>query len=122
MIGANLVAEINDATFTINGEVVDVTHFGSGGWRERLLNLRDATISISGFYNGGDSTGQALIRDALLSQDLVEDVTVLADSADPTSGFMCDAFPESFEIAAAVEGAVTVSITLQSHGQITIPS
>jgi|SRR5690554_4776851 len=122
LIGNDLVAEINDATFTINGEIVDITHFGSGGWRERLLNLRDATISISGFYAAGDTTGQQAIRTAILTQALVEEVKVLADATDPTTGFQCDAFPESFEISAAVEGAVTVSITLQSHGPITIPS
>lgn len=121
-IGSDLVAEINDATFTINGEIVDITHFGSGGWRERLLNLRDATISISGFYDGGDENGQAVIRDAILSQAMVENMQVLADAEEPASGFQCDAFPESFEINAAVEGAVTVSITLQSHGLISVPS
>jgi len=35
-IANDLVAEINDATFTINGEIVDISSFDSGGWRERL--------------------------------------------------------------------------------------
>jgi hypothetical protein len=39
-----------------------------------------------------------------------------------TSGFICDAYVETFEINAAVEGAVTVSITLQSSGPIAVSS
>jgi len=121
-IGNNLVQEINEATFTINGEIVDISSFDSGGWRERLLNLRDATITISGFYVPSDTNGQAALRTALLTQALVEDVKVLADVNTATSGFICDAYVESFEISAAVEGAVTVSITLQSTGQIVVSS
>ena len=82
-IDNNLVAEINDATFTINGEIVDISSFDSGGWRERLLNLRDATISISGFYSDGDTDGQVALRTAILTQALVEDVKVLADVNGP---------------------------------------
>ena len=78
-IANDLVAEINDATFTINGEIVDISSFDSGGWRERLLNLRDASISISGFYVSDDTTGQNVLRTAILTQALVEDVKVLAD-------------------------------------------
>lgn len=121
-IDNNLVAEINDATFTINGEIVDISSFDSGGWRKRLLNLRDATISISGFYADGDTDGQVALRTAILTQALVEDVKVLADVNVATSGFICDAYVETFEINAAVEGAVTVSITLQSSGPIAVSS
>jgi TP901-1 family phage major tail protein len=121
-IANDLVAEINDATFTINGEIVDISSFDSGGWRERLLNLRDASISISGFYVSDDTTGQNVLRTAILTQALVEDVKVLADVNVATSGFICDAFVETFEINAAVEGAVTVSISLQSSGQIAVSS
>lgn len=121
-IANDLVAEINDATFTINGEIVDISSFDSGGWRERLLNLRDASISISGFYVSDDTTGQNVLRTAILTQALVKDVKVLADVNVATSGFICDAFVETFEINAAVEGAVTVSISLQSSGQIAVSS
>ena len=116
-IDSDLVAEINDATFTINGEVVDISSFDSDGWRERLLNLRDATIAISGFYASDDTTGQNVLRTAILTQALV-----LADVTEATSGFICDALVETFEISAAVEGAVTVSITLQSSGEIAVAS
>lgn len=121
-LGANAVLGINDATFTINGEIVDVSDFESGGWRERLQNLRDASISISGFYNPGDSTGQVVFRQAILTQAVVEGVTVLADASDPTSGFECDALVETFEIAPSVEGAVPVTISLQSTGIISVAS
>ena len=122
LVDGNPVLGINDATFTINGEVVDVSDFESGGFRQRLQNLRDASISISGFYNPDDSTGQVLMRTAVLTQALVEGVTVLADASNPASGFTCDAFVEKFEIAPSVEGAVPVSISLQSSGEIVVSS
>lgn len=121
-IGGVAMLEISDATFTINGEVVDVSSFDSDGWRERILNLRDATISITGFYDPTDSTGQVALRDAQLAQDVVEEVQVRADASDATTGLECDAVVETFEISPAVEGAVGVSITLQSTGPITVPS
>ena len=121
-IGADTVLGINDATFTINGEIVDVTAFDSGGWRRRLQNLRDASISISGFYDPADTTGQVAIRTAILTQDKIEDLTVLADEADATSGFTCDAYIESFEISPSVEGAVPVSISMLSDDEIVVSS
>lgn len=114
--GADQVVGLNDATFTINGELVDITAFDSDGWRKRLANLRDASISISGFYDPTDSTGQVAAQSAILAGTKVEDVAVLADG---TSGFKCDAFVETFELSPAVEGAVAVSISLQSDGEIT---
>ena len=101
-IDNNLVAEINDATFTINGEIVDISSFDSGGWRERLLNSvmrrspSPASMPMGYRRPGGSST-------AILTQALVEDVKVLADVNVATSGFICDAYVETFEINAAVE-------------------
>jgi predicted secreted protein len=122
LIGGTPMLEISEATFTINGEVVDVSTFDSDGWRERILNLRDATISLSGFYDPSDTTGQVALRDAQLAQDVVEDVQVRADASVASTGLECDAVVETFEINPTVEGAVAVSITLQSTGPITIPS
>jgi len=120
--GGTAIMEISEATFTINGEVVDVSTFDSDGWRERILNLRDATISLSGFYDPTDTTGQVQIRDAQLAQEVVEDIQVRADATDPSTGLECDAVVETFEINPTVEGAVAVSITLQSTGPITVPA
>jgi predicted secreted protein len=122
LLNGTPILGINDATFTINGEIVDVSDFESGGFRARLQNLRDAAISISGFYDPADSTGQVVLRTAVLTQALVEGLSILADAAVATSGFTCDAFVETFEISPSVEGAVPVSVSLQSHGEIEVSS
>ena len=116
-IGANLVAEINDATFTVNGEIVDVSAFGQAGFRKRLANLVDANVSISGFFDPSDTDGQVALRTAAIGGTKIEDLEVLADG---TNGFKADQFVESFEIAPAIEGAVPVSISLQSDGEVEV--
>lgn len=121
-IGNDNILGINDATFTLNGEIVDVSVFCQGGWRSRLQNLKDATISISGFYEPDDTTGQVVLRTAILNQDKVEDFTVLSDKEVATSGFTCDVFIETFEIAPAIEGAVAVTISVQSDGEVVVSS
>jgi predicted secreted protein len=120
MLGTDAVLGINESTFTINGEVVDVTTFESGGWRERIQNLRDASISISGFYDPDDSAGQMVIQNAVLTQAVVEDVRVLATTDPADIGFECDVIVESFEINPSVEGAVPVSISMESTGVISV--
>ncbi len=114
--GGDKVLGLNDATFTVNGELVDVSRFSGDGWRQRISNLKDATISISGFFNPADSSGQILAQTSILQGDKISNVAVLADG---TNGLKCDAYVETFEISPAVEGAVGVSITLQSDGEIT---
>ncbi len=115
-VGVSTASLINDATFAINGEIVDISAFGEQGFRRTLQNLIDADITISGFYDPDDTDGQVALRSAVLNQDSVN-VSVLPDG---TSGFSCDAFVESFEVTTGVEGAVEVSISMQSDGEITV--
>lgn len=121
-IGADVVAELNDASISINGELIDVTVFGAGQWRQKIASFVDATINISGFYNAGDATGQAVMRNAVLAGTKVQDITVLADTTVATSGFTTDAFVTTFDMSTTVEGAVAVSITLESDGAIVVSS
>jgi hypothetical protein len=121
-IGANQIMQINDCTFTINNELVDITAFEDAAFRRRLSNLVDASISLAGFYKSDDTTGQNLLRTSALTGSLITSFKVLADSAVPTSGFTCNAYVESFEIAPAVEGAVPVSISMLSDGTISVSS
>ena len=120
--GANTVAKINDASFTINGEVIDVSAFDGEGWSEFIQGLRDADIDISGFYDATDTNGQVVARAAILTQNIVSDVTVLSNANLATSGFTCDAFVETFEISTTVDGAVELSISMQSSGPIAVSS
>lgn len=121
-IGETNVAEINEASFSINGELLDATVFGSDQFRKKLANFVDANISISGFYDGGDATGQAIMRNSVLTGAEVENISVLADRDVADSGFTANALVGNFEISSSVSGLVTVSISLETNGPITVSS
>lgn len=121
-IGSVIIADLNDASFAINGETIDVTTFDSSGWRKKLSSFVDAAISLSGFYKPDDTAGQVALRTAVLNGTVVNDFTFLADKDVPTSGFKCNARVTSFEVSASVGGAVALSISLESDGPITVSS
>ena len=121
-LGANVVAELSEASMTINGELLDPTSFDSDGWREKLAGIRDANISISGFYKPDDADGQAALREAVLAGTKISDFTYLADKDVATSGFKCDAYVASFEANSTVGGLVTLSVSLESDGEIAVSS
>lgn len=111
----NSVEGLNDASMSIEGDNQDITTF-SDNWINRLQGLKDVTFDLSGFYESGDTTGQIVIRDALLN-DTALFVQFIVDSS-PT-GFQCECKVASFEISAAVDGVQEVSISLETDGALT---
>jgi len=114
-IGANSIQGLAEATITINGELIDVTTFLSGGWMEKIQGLKSASLSLSGFWLDDDTTGQDLLQAALLAGTSVT-MIVLNDG---TNGWTGDFMISSMEMGAAVAGAVTNSIALESTGAVT---
>jgi predicted secreted protein len=110
----NTVAELNEATATIEGDNQDVTRFGDSFVR-RILGLKDASYELSGFRDATDTNGQEAILDALLN-DTVLHVKFLGDGA---NGFQQEVKVASFEESSSVDGVVEVSIELEGTGAIT---
>lgn len=110
----NTVAEINDGTATIEGDNQDITVFGSS-FVKRIQGLKDASYSLSGFRDAGDTTGQEAILDALLN-DTALHVKFLGDG---TNGFQQEVKVASFEESSSADGSVEVSIELEGTGTIT---
>jgi predicted secreted protein len=110
----NTVAELNEATATIEGDNQDVTRFGDSFVR-RILGLKDASYELSGFRDATDTTGQEAILDALLN-DTTLHVKFLGDGA---NGFQQEVKVASFEESSSVDGVVEVSIELEGTGTIT---
>ena len=117
--GGDFILGVNNATFTVNREIVDITAFKSSanGFRDRLANLGDAGGSMAGFYTPTDTSGQVVLRASALTGSEVSGLTVLAASSAGT-GFKCDAFIESFETNPAVEGSVPFTCNFQSNGVV----
>jgi len=114
--GSNAITGLNDASFNINGETIEVTTFESAGWKERIAGLKDFSMSLSGFYEKDDADGQGALKTALLNGTSVP-VDYLVDGS---SGFRGDYLVTSMETGASPSGEVTVSFSLESTGALTI--
>ena len=112
-VTVSVAAGANDYSVTIGSEMIDTTEFASGGWRERMAGLVDATGSIGGFY---------LVNNFYQDRILQQESLVLEFYADQreTEVLSFYAYLESKELAAAVEGAVGTSISWQSDGDILV--
>ena len=121
-IGANAVQGLNSGNITLNNETLDATVFDSEGKRKRLYGLQDATGSVSGFLEVGDTTGQNALRTAALDQTVVENFTILADKTDATSGYKFNALISSLDIGTEVAGLVSISFNFESDGAIAVAS
>lgn len=109
----NTVADLKEASMSQSGNNQDVSTFGSD-WIKRIQGLKDATYSLSGFYNGGDTNGQKALRDAWLGDDPIF-VQFLPDG---TTGFKQAVKVSSYEVSASVDGVQEVSIELEGDGPI----
>lgn len=116
-IGANTVAELNDVSFNLEGDNLDVSVLTDTGtdFRSRIQGLKAATINGSGFRDPTDTNGQQAIFDAWLNGNKLTDVTLMFDAS---KGIKSDAYVASFDAGATVAGEVTVSFTLESDGAI----
>lgn len=113
------IAEMNNASFAINGENIDVTAFGSS-WRSRIRSIRDISVDVSGFYKSTDTAGQNAARNSLVDDtDLY--VRVLLDGT--TSNYiLTQAFISNYTVNGSVDGAVETSISIEGSGAPTVTS
>lgn len=110
-----VVADLNDVSMSMEGDNQDVSAFGSD-YVKRLQGLKDASYSLSGYYNPTDTNGQAAIRSAYLN-DTPLFVQFLPDG---TTGFKQEVKVASFEVSAGVDGQVEVSIELEGSDAISL--
>lgn len=121
-VGENAVQGLNSGNITLNNETLDATAFDSDGNRVRLYGLQDATGSVSGFLEVGDTNGQNVLRAAALNRTVVDDLTILADKTDATSGYTFDALISNFEMGTEVAGLVSISFNYESTGAVAVAS
>lgn len=60
------VAEISEASISIDGQNIDVSFFGTSAWSTRIQGRKDVSITFSGNLVPGDTLGQIAIQSALL--------------------------------------------------------
>lgn len=113
-IAANVIQGLNDASFSLNGETIDVTTFNMT-YKKRIQGLKEFSMSLSGFYTPSDANGQKAIESAAINGTEVN----IAYLPDGTNGFSGN-YLATFEIGASPSGEVTVSYSLESTGELTI--
>lgn len=111
----NQVLGLNDGSMSIDGENIDVTEFCQD-FINRIQGLKDGTYSLSGFYEPEDTTGQILIKTALLEDNDLY-IQFLPDG---TTGFEQEVKVDTFEVNATTDGAVEADISLEGNGTITL--
>lgn len=109
------VQDLNDASMSLGGDNLDVSTFGTD-FIKRLQGLKDGSYSLGGFYNPTDTNGQVAIRNTWMN-DTPLFVRYLPDGS---TGFMQEVKVSGFEVSAAVDGVVEVSIDLEGNGEITM--
>lgn len=110
---------LNAASMSASMDPAEVTNFASGGNREYIKGLMDATISLEGFYSVGTTEPSTEITDVLnaafagttnpvvtigLEDDTIGRRAILASGVIPT-----------YDIDAPVDDAIATSVDLQSN-------
>ena len=106
---------IHDGTVNLSGTNIDVSEFADT-WMERLQGLKDASYDLKGFYNSADTTGQNVIQSAFLN-DTALWIQMLPDG---TTGFKQQMLVSKYSVGAAVNGAISVDITLEGTGVVSL--
>jgi hypothetical protein len=109
----NAIMELKDANLASKAASIDVSQFGDS-FMERILGLKDTSLTLSGFWEPDDTTGQIVIRDSWLADsDLY-----IAVAFDGTNGFSSKYVCSTFGIQATVAGSTDLSITVDSTGPL----
>jgi hypothetical protein len=103
------VREVNMSGDT--GEA-DASRRGSGGWKEYLTTLKDATLEVQMVYENGDTDMEAF-RDAWLNRTSVDVWAADGVVADPADGLRMVAVVTGFSRPEPLEDTVVVDITLR---------
>lgn len=107
------VADLTNATFTINGEVMDITAFAAT-YGANVAGIKTVAVSGSGHWSSADTNGQVALRAAFLADTDI----FLQFLPNGTTGFQCQFILTSWEIGAEVKGGVSVSFAGVGTGAV----
>jgi predicted secreted protein len=110
----NDIAGIKSTSMNLSGGTIDVSAFGTEAV-ERIAGLKGGSYSLSGNYEA-DANGQGVVRTAVQSHSSV----FIRFLPDGTAGWQQECFVSAYNVTAAVDGAVEVSIELEGTGAITL--
>ena len=106
------VAGLRTTQMSVNGDMVVVTHKGSGGWRELLsgAGTRSVSVSASGIFLGSDA--ENAVRTHALAGTLDEYELSFEDGAKMRGRFLV----QRLDYAGDFNGERTYALQLESSG------
>ena len=109
------MAGLRATRLTLNAQSIDVTHLGSGGWREVLggAGVRSAAISGSGVFR--DAASDAQVRTSFFDQSARVWRLVVPDFGQLEGPFIVAAL----EYAGEHDGEAAFALSLASAGAVT---
>ncbi len=118
--GAVTITGMNDASFSLNGDLLDTTSFDGGAFKTRIHGLREFSVSLSGDWEATDAAYGLIKANFMDSASDPLHVRVLFDPSAPATaqGYECQVLCESFEISGSVDGKVEVSFSLSSISEV----
>lgn len=108
------IADLNNVTFTIDNEALDITAFAAT-YGSKVAGLKNWSISASGFRNTSDTTGQNAIHTAVLG----DTDTFLQILPNGTTGYKGQVIINSLETGDDVGGVVSFSLQATGTGALT---
>ena len=114
--GYHTLSGINDISFGLNKSLVDISEMnGSSDFTQRIAALKDFPISVSGFFDPADAAYVYLQAQFVTGGVLLCDVYYTA-----AAGFRVTVLVESIDFSASVDGAMEVSVSLQSNSDMAV--
>ncbi|MEM6682218.1 MAG: phage major tail protein, TP901-1 family [Pseudomonadota bacterium] len=114
----NTVAGLRTNTLTLNSEAVDITHKGSGGWREILpgAGVRSVSLRAAGIFTG--SAAETQVQTKVLSAQSTDCQITFEDGARFEGSF----YVTNLEYTGDHNGARSYSLSMESAGSISFVS
>jgi TP901-1 family phage major tail protein len=110
------IAQVRDATLSIEASEIDVTSFDSNGWVENIAGLKSWSVDAEALFDPADASQQD-VYDALVEGTALS-IQLFPKDAASQKGYAGTVIVTSFEVGVPLDDAVTVSLTLTGSGAL----
>ncbi len=111
----NLVGDLREWTLAIDADMLEISSFGSSGWRNFQKMMTGAGGSANGYWNAQTSTSMGDIQDQILNLSTTQTLSLLVGG---TNGYTGSAWITSLSPSAAVDGVVEFNFDFQFEGSV----
>lgn len=111
------ITYLKDVAMNINGAMIDVTNKDSGGWKEILPGLKDATMSGSGFVDWAATFPASTIFTKISAGTSC--AVIFYDSTSGNKSYTATAYYSKFNLKAGTEDAFEFDFEIMITGTVT---